>query len=59
MLTFDDLQFIKWTEKHAPGELGIWKGKIDESKLIRLFKQKIEYHGELGLKSSQYLPEFK
>ena len=59
MLTTDDLQFIKWTEKHAPKELGIWKDKIDESKLIRLFKQKIEYHGELGLKSSQYLPEFR
>ncbi len=59
ILSNDDLQFIKWTEKHAPKELEVWKDKIDESKLIRLFKQKIEYHGEMALKSSQYLPQFK
>jgi recombinational DNA repair protein (RecF pathway) len=58
MLTSSDLQFLAWTEKHAPPNIGIWKDKIDCPKLIRIFKQKIEYHGELNLKTSQYLPEF-
>lgn len=58
MFTPNDLQFLSWTQKHSPKELEIWKEKIDCSKLIRIFKQKIEYHGELILKSSQYLPEF-
>ncbi|MDQ1353060.1 MAG: repair protein RecO [Acidobacteriota bacterium] len=58
MFTGDDLQFIRWTEKHAPKELAVWQEKIDCAKLIRTFKQMIEYHGELSLKSSQYLPEF-
>lgn len=58
MLNGSDLQFLAWTEKHAPKELEIWKEKIDCAKLIRIFKQKIEYHGEFNLKTSQYLPEF-
>lgn len=54
-----DLQFIRWTEKHAPRELHVWKEKIDNAKLIRTFKQKIEHHGELSLKTTQYLSEFR
>ncbi|MCP5107765.1 MAG: DNA repair protein RecO [bacterium] len=53
-----DLEFIKWTEKHAPKELEAWKDKIDSAKLTRMFKGKIEYHGELNLKTGQYLAEF-
>ncbi len=55
----DDLQFIRWTEKHAPKDLDPWTGKIDNAKLIRTFKQKIEHHGELNLKTTQYLSEFR
>lgn len=58
MFTGSDLQFIRWTEKHAPKEMEVWKEKLDCAELIRTFKQMIEYHGELSLKSSQYLPEF-
>jgi len=58
MFTGSDLEFLAWTEKHAPKELEVWKEKIDCAGLIRTFKQMIEYHGELSLKSSQYLPEF-
>ena len=58
-LAGDDLQFIRWTEKHAPRDLDVWKEKIDNAKLIRTFKQKIEHHGELSLKTSQYLSEFR
>lgn len=58
MFTTNDLKFLSWTQTHSPKDLEIWKEKIDCPKLIRIFKQKIEYHGELILKSSQYLPEF-
>lgn len=55
----EELRFIKWTERHSPKELGIWKDKIDTTKMIRSFTKKIEYHGECTLKSSQYLVEFQ
>lgn len=59
MLTGNELRFIGWTEKNPPKSLDIWKGKIDGPKLVRIFKQKIEHHGEFSLKSSQYLAEFR
>jgi DNA repair protein RecO (recombination protein O) len=59
MFMGNDLQFIKWTEKNRPRDLEVWEDKIDSAKLIRIFKVKIEYHGELSLKSSQYLAEFR
>lgn len=59
MLTGNDLHFIGWTEKNAPKGLDEWKEKIDGPKLVRIFKQKIEHHGEFSLKASQYLEEFK
>ncbi|MCP4213641.1 MAG: DNA repair protein RecO [bacterium] len=58
-LTASDLRFIKWTEKGAPAALAPWQARADCSKLIRFFKNKIEYHGEFSLKSTQYLAEFK
>lgn len=58
-LTGDDLQFLRWTEKHAPKDVDAWKEKLDNAKLIRTFKQKIEHHGELVLKTTQYLSEFR
>lgn len=57
-LTGNELQFLKWTEKNSPKDLGIWKNKIDILRLIRIFKQKIEHHGEFSLNSTQYLEEF-
>jgi DNA repair protein RecO (recombination protein O) len=59
MFTGNDLQFIQWTEKNGPKDLDVWQGKINREKLIRMFKGKIEYHGEFSLKSSQYLAEFQ
>jgi len=59
LLLAQDLAFLKWTENHSPGELNLWTKRIDSDRLIRFFKQKIEYHGEFILKSSQYLPQFK
>ena len=54
MLTADELLYIHWTK-----DLSLWKDKIDRAKMIRIFKRKIEYHGEFALNSSVYLPEFK
>jgi DNA repair protein RecO (recombination protein O) len=59
MFTGNDLQFIQWTEKNGPKDLDVWQGKINREKLIRIFKGKIEYHGEFSLKSSRYLAEFQ
>lgn len=59
VLTKDALDFIGWTEKHAPKEVDAWKNKMDPAPLIRILKSKIEHHGEFRLKSSQYLKEFK
>jgi DNA repair protein RecO len=59
MLTGNDLHFIGWTEKNNPRGLDEWEEKIDGPKLIRIFKQKIEHHGEVSLKASQYLAEFR
>lgn len=53
-----DLQFLSWTQNHAPGQLALWLPKLDCGKLTRLFRQKIEYHGELQLQTARYLPEF-
>lgn len=57
ILTQEDLEFLKWTERHSPKELEVWTA-LDVSRLIRIFTKKIEYHGECTLKSTQYLPEF-
>ncbi len=53
-----DLQFLNWIQDHSPRDLPQWKNKIDRARLIRIFKQKIEYHGEFILKTAQYLTEF-
>jgi DNA repair protein RecO (recombination protein O) len=58
VLHSSELQYLIWTEKHSPKELGAWKEKIDAAKLIRTFTRKIQYHGECTLKSAQYLAEF-
>ncbi len=58
LLSAGDLDFIDWTEKHAPGEVNTWKDKLDAAPLIRTIKRKLEYHGEFQLKTSHYLPEF-
>lgn len=54
-----ELNFISWTETHNPRDLSLWAGKLDPAGMIRLFVKKIEYHGEIVLKSTQYLPEFR
>lgn len=54
-----DLQYIQWTRNNSAKDLPSWQGKIDWPRLIRIFKTKIEYHGEFSLKSSLYLPEFR
>ncbi|MCI0470647.1 MAG: DNA repair protein RecO C-terminal domain-containing protein, partial [Candidatus Aminicenantes bacterium] len=59
ILNREDLQYIHWTQHHSPGDLSTRQGKIDQAHLIRVFKSKIEYHGEFTLKSSQYLPQFR
>lgn len=59
MFADEDLQFVRWTETHAPKEVDAWIDTIDAAKLIRVFKQTIEHHGELVLKTTQYLSEFR
>ncbi len=58
-LNQNDLLFLKWTEKKPPAQMNQWTDLIETPKLIRLFKQKIEHHGELNLKTAQYLAEFR
>ena len=59
MFEYEDLKFVRWTEKHSPREVDAWKDSIDVAKLVRTFKRKIEHHGELILKTTQYLSEFR
>jgi len=59
MLDADDLQFLRWSQKHAPKDLPLSPGKIDRARLIRIFKKKIEFHGEFSLQCAQYLPQFR
>jgi DNA repair protein RecO (recombination protein O) len=54
-----ELQYIDWTQRHAPKELLIWQDKIDLPKMIRMLTRKIQHHGECSLKSAQYLKEFR
>ena len=54
-----ELNFIAWTETHNPRDLSRWAEKLDPAGMIRLFVRKIEHHGEIVLKSTQYLPEFR
>lgn len=60
-LIFDreSLRYIQWTSDNSPKDLSTWKKRIDQAQLIRIFKRKIEHHGEFFLKSSQYLQEFQ
>lgn len=59
-LTSEELNYIKWTEKHSPQEELIKPvGRDPEiGKMIRILKEKLEHHGECTLVSVQYLPEF-
>lgn len=59
VLNREDLRYIQWTRDNSPKDLPTWEEGIDQAQLIRIFKRKIEHHGEFFLKSSQYLPEFR
>lgn len=58
-LNREDLNYIRWTRENTPKECSLWQDKIDPAHLIRIFKRKIEYHGESVLKTSLYLEEFR
>jgi DNA repair protein RecO len=58
-LNKEDLRYIRWTRENTPKDCALWQDKIDKAHLIRIFKRKIEYHGEFALKSSLYLEEFR
>ncbi len=55
----DELQAIKWTQRHPPDQKspGIVANNIRN--LNRIFLQKLEYHGECSFNSKQYLPDFR
>ena len=55
----EELAYIDWTLHHHPQDSEAWKGRFAPAALIRLLVGKIEYHGELTLNSSRYLPEFR
>jgi DNA repair protein RecO len=59
ILDKEDLRYIQWTRNNPPKNLPARKGIIDPAHLIRIFKRKIEHHGEFALNSSQYLLEFR
>lgn len=59
ILNREDLQYIAWTQKNSAKDSSAWSGKIDQAQLIRIFKRKVEHHGEFSLKSSHYLQEFR
>jgi len=58
-LNIEALRYIRWTRHNTPKEGPLWQDKIDPAHLIRVFKRKIEFHGEFALKSSLYLEEFR
>jgi DNA repair protein RecO len=58
VLQNQELQYLKWTHSHPPKDSHLWKDKINPAKMIRLLKNKIEFHGEFSFKSAQYLSEF-
>jgi len=58
-LNREELAYIDWTKNHHPRDAGRWTGRFLPAALIRLLVGKIEYHGEITLQSSRYLPEFR
>lgn len=50
--------FIRWTRSGSPADVDRWQGKMDIPSMIRIFKEKIEFHGEFSLKTPMYLKEF-
>ncbi len=54
-----ELNFIKWTEKNSADNLSNWVKKVPIKKLFYIFRNKIEYHGEISVRSSRYLKEFR
>lgn len=54
-----DLGFIEWSEKNPSEELKVWNNDEMFKKLLAVFKNKAEFHGELKLRSAMYLPEFR
>lgn len=58
VLESPELNFIKWTEKNSAEGLNKWIKNIPIKKLFLIFRNKIEYHGEISVRSSGYLKEF-
>lgn len=54
-----DLEFIEWTGKNPPEKLDEWENDLLFSRLLPIFKNKTEFHGEMKLKSALYLKEFR
>jgi DNA repair protein RecO len=52
-----DIAFIIWSESHAPQEINSIEIP-DNLWLIKMLKDKIEYHSECTIKSAHYLKEF-
>lgn len=50
--------FIRWIRSRSPSEIDQWNEEMNINKMIRIFKEKIEFHGEFSLKTPMYLKEF-
>lgn len=59
VLGSQEINFIKWTEKNSADSLGEWTNKIPIKELFLILKKMIEHHGEIPLKSSKYLDEYR
>jgi DNA repair protein RecO (recombination protein O) len=59
MLDREELAYLNWTKNHHPRDSVFWAGRFLPAPMIRLLVGKIEYHGEVALQSSRYLPEFR
>lgn len=55
----EEMEFIEWTARHAPAQVGAWAERFPPAGLIRLLTGKIEHHGEFTLQARRYLPEFR
>jgi DNA repair protein RecO (recombination protein O) len=59
MLGRSELEYIDWTQRHGPEEVGEWQGRLNTRKLISQMIRKMAHHGECGFSSTRYLPGFK
>jgi len=57
-LRSQDLDFLEWIEKNPPEKLEEWSDNLIFDRLLIVFKNKAEFHGEIKLRSARYLKEF-